>query len=131
MSRTIAGAVEQQTATTREIAQSIASTAQGAEVVSIGVAESASAAKEITENITTVDQVSKRTTSAASQTAAPARNLRNSRRTSTPSWGSSSYEPPHGGGLPVTRAASARPVRAEWRSRRAASPILRRTPTQR
>jgi methyl-accepting chemotaxis protein len=55
VSKTIASAVEEQSITTKEIAQNIAQTATVAEAVSTGVGDSASAAKEITTNITAVD----------------------------------------------------------------------------
>ena len=60
-SRTIASAVEEQTATTKEIAHNVADAAVHAETVSNSVAESAVATKEVTHNISCVDQTAKRT----------------------------------------------------------------------
>jgi methyl-accepting chemotaxis protein len=68
ISRTIASAVEEQSVTTKEIAQNVAQTSHAAETVSIGVTESASASKEITQNITGVDQAAKQTAEGAAQT---------------------------------------------------------------
>jgi methyl-accepting chemotaxis protein len=68
ISRTIASAVEEQSVTTKEIAQNVAQTSHAAETVSIGVTQSASASKEITQNITGVDQAAKQTAQGAAQT---------------------------------------------------------------
>jgi methyl-accepting chemotaxis protein len=68
ISRTIAAAVEEQSVTTKEIAQNVAQTSQAAETVSVGVTQSATASKEITQNITGVDQAAKQTAQGASQT---------------------------------------------------------------
>ncbi len=68
VSRTIAAAVEEQSITTREIAQNIARTATAAETVSSGVGQSADAAKEITNNITSVDQGARQASKDAAQT---------------------------------------------------------------
>jgi methyl-accepting chemotaxis protein len=68
ISRTIASAVEEQSVTTKEIAQNVAQTSHAAETVSVGVTQSASASKEITQNIVGVDQASKQTAQGAAQT---------------------------------------------------------------
>ena len=68
VSRTIAAAVEEQSATTKQIAVSVSETASAADTVSRGVNESASASQEITVNITGVDQGAKQTSEAALQT---------------------------------------------------------------
>ncbi|MAT70711.1 MAG: hypothetical protein CMJ58_14445 [Planctomycetaceae bacterium] len=68
VSRTIAAAVEEQSATTKQIALSVSETATAADTVSRGVNESASASQEITVNITGVDKGAKQTSEAASQT---------------------------------------------------------------
>jgi methyl-accepting chemotaxis protein len=59
-SRTIASAVEQQNATTKEIARNVSHAAAHAETVSNGVRESAAATKEVTRNIAGVDQTARR-----------------------------------------------------------------------
>jgi methyl-accepting chemotaxis protein len=68
ISRTIASAVEEQSATTKEIAQNIAQTSHAADTVSAGVEQSASASKEITQNIAGVDLAAKQTAQGATQT---------------------------------------------------------------
>lgn len=68
VSRTIASAVEEQSITTREIAQNVAETSKAAQTVSIGVSESAVASKEISQTIAGVDEASKQTAQGASQT---------------------------------------------------------------
>jgi methyl-accepting chemotaxis protein len=68
ISRTIASAVEEQSVTTREIAQNVAQTSSAAETVSVGVTQSAMASKEITQNIAGVDQAAKQTAQGAAQT---------------------------------------------------------------
>ncbi len=68
VSRVIASAVEEQSITTREIAQNVAQTATAAETVSSGVSQSAEAANEITQNITGVDQAARQGSEGASQT---------------------------------------------------------------
>lgn len=68
VSGTIAAAIEEQSATTKEIARSMSQTATGAETVSVGVAQSASASKEITRNISGVDQCAKQTATGAGET---------------------------------------------------------------
>jgi methyl-accepting chemotaxis protein len=68
ISRIIASAVEEQSITTREIAQNIAQTSNAAETVSSGVTQSAAASKEITSNIAGVDQAAKETSEVVAQT---------------------------------------------------------------
>jgi methyl-accepting chemotaxis protein len=65
VSRTIAAAVEEQSAATRQIADNVSQTAAASETVSRGVSESAAASQEITVNINEVNQVLKQTTSGA------------------------------------------------------------------
>jgi methyl-accepting chemotaxis protein len=68
ISRTIAAAVEEQSITTKEIAQNVAQTSSAAETVSVGVTQSAMASKEITQNIAGVDHAAKQTAQGATQT---------------------------------------------------------------
>lgn len=68
VSRTIASAVEEQSITTREIAQNLAQTATASESVTSGVAQSAEASQEITRNITGVDQAARQAAEGAAQT---------------------------------------------------------------
>ena len=68
ISRTIASAVEEQSVTTKEIAQNVAQTSHAAETVSVGVTQSAAASKEITQNIAGVDVAAKQTAQGAAQT---------------------------------------------------------------
>ncbi len=68
VSRTIASAVEEQSITTREIAQNVAQTATAAETVSTGVQQSASAAQEITHNIARVDDAARQGAEGAGKT---------------------------------------------------------------
>ena len=68
ISRTIASAVEEQSVTTKEIAQNVAQTSSAAEQVSVGVTQSAMVSKEITQNIAGVDQAAKQTAQGAAQT---------------------------------------------------------------
>ncbi|MBN1590883.1 MAG: CZB domain-containing protein, partial [Pirellulales bacterium] len=68
VSRMIASAVEEQSITTREIAQNIHQTSQAATTVSVGVAETASAGQEITQSITGVDESARQTAQGAVQT---------------------------------------------------------------
>jgi methyl-accepting chemotaxis protein len=68
ISRTIASAVEEQSVTTKEIAQNVAQTSSAAEQVSVGVTQSAMVSKEITQNIAGVDQAAKQTAAGAAQT---------------------------------------------------------------
>jgi methyl-accepting chemotaxis protein len=67
-SRTIASAVEQQSATTKEIARNVSQVADGAATVASGVQETAAATREVTENIVHVDQNAKRTADDAGRT---------------------------------------------------------------
>ncbi len=67
-SQTIASAVEEQSITTKEIAQNVNQVAIAAETVSKGVTESAAASQEITQNITGVDNAAKQTAQGATQT---------------------------------------------------------------
>ncbi len=60
-SRIIAAAVEQQSATTQEIARNISSAASDVEHVSIGVTDTAAATQEVTENIAKVDSNARQT----------------------------------------------------------------------
>ncbi len=68
VSRTIASAVEEQSITTKEIAQNMAQTSSAAAMVSQGVAESASASQEITRNLSGVDVAAKQAAHSASET---------------------------------------------------------------
>ncbi len=68
VSQMIASAVEEQSITTKEIAQNITQTSDAATTVSTGVTESATATQEITRNITGVDAAAKQTAQGASQT---------------------------------------------------------------
>jgi methyl-accepting chemotaxis protein len=68
ISRTIASAVEEQSATTREIAANIAQTSSASDTVSAGVSQSAAAVKEITQNIMGVEHEVKQTAQSASKT---------------------------------------------------------------
>lgn len=68
VARTIASAVEEQSITTRDIAQTVATTAQDADSVARGVNESATASKEITRSISGVDAGAKQTADAATET---------------------------------------------------------------
>ncbi len=65
VSQTIAKSVDEQNSAPREIAQRIAETSSGAEVISTGVAQSA---QEITGNITSVNEAVRRAASGASET---------------------------------------------------------------
>jgi methyl-accepting chemotaxis protein len=68
VARSIAAAVDQQSAATREIAQNVSQTHVAATTVSQGVSESASACQEIARSITGVDQAARRTASGATLT---------------------------------------------------------------
>ncbi|MBN2022136.1 MAG: CZB domain-containing protein [Pirellulales bacterium] len=68
VSKTIASAVEEQSITTKEIAQNIAQTSDAAGTVSTGVAESASAGQEITRNISEIDRAVRQTAEGATMT---------------------------------------------------------------
>ncbi|MEM9588944.1 MAG: methyl-accepting chemotaxis protein [Planctomycetota bacterium] len=63
----IASAVEEQSITTRQIAEHIGNTAKSSDVVARGVSESAQATREITENISEVDDVLQETAANAEQ----------------------------------------------------------------
>jgi methyl-accepting chemotaxis protein len=67
-SRTIASAVEQQSATTKQIAVNVSQVADGTNEVSLGIAQTALATQEVTQNISNVDSNVKRTCEDASQT---------------------------------------------------------------
>ena len=67
ISQTIASAVEEQSVTTKEIAENVTQTSSAAETVSAGVAQSASASKEISQNIVGVDQAARQTSQGAQQ----------------------------------------------------------------
>ena len=75
VSRTIASAVEEQSITTKEIAQNMAQTSSAAVVVSKGVTETASVSQEITRNLVGVDQAAKQSAQGAVQTQAAGRDL--------------------------------------------------------
>lgn len=75
VSKTIASAVEEQSITTREIANNISTTANAAENVARGVQETASASQEITENIARVDGVLQETVAGADQSRAAGERL--------------------------------------------------------
>ncbi len=77
VSRTIASAVEEQSITTKEIAQNISQVASAAETVSRGVTESATASQEITKNITIVDLAAKETVQSADETQSAGSELSN------------------------------------------------------
>ncbi|MGA2258293.1 MAG: methyl-accepting chemotaxis protein, partial [Thermoguttaceae bacterium] len=68
VSRTIASAVEEQSATAREIAKNVAETSTAAQTVARGVAESASVTREIAKNIVDVDVAAKQTAQGATVT---------------------------------------------------------------
>jgi len=76
-SRTIASAVEEQSVTTREIAQNVNQVAQGASTVSSGVAQTAAATREVTENIVHVDENARRTADDAGRTRTAGATLAN------------------------------------------------------
>jgi methyl-accepting chemotaxis protein len=67
VSRTIASAVEQQRATTDEIARNVSKTSSVSQTVARGVNESATAAQEITKNIVGIDRVAHQTSLGAGQ----------------------------------------------------------------
>lgn len=69
-SRTIASAVEEQSATTREIARNVSEVATGAATLSSGVAQTAQATREVTRNIVHVDQNARQTAGDAGRTRA-------------------------------------------------------------
>ncbi len=70
VSRTIASAVEEQSITTKEIAQNITQTSDAAQMVAVAVSESATATQEITRNIAGVDEAARQTAQGATQTEA-------------------------------------------------------------
>jgi len=75
VSQTIASAVEEQSITTKEIAQNVVKVAHASDMVSRGVAETATASAEITKNITNVDSAAKQTAQGADQTQAAGTTL--------------------------------------------------------
>ena len=75
VSRTIASAVEEQSITTKEIAQNVAQVASASETVSTGVSESASAGQEITRNIADVSTIANSTAQGAAETKASSDKL--------------------------------------------------------
>ncbi|MBN2021306.1 MAG: methyl-accepting chemotaxis protein [Pirellulales bacterium] len=68
VSKTIASAVEEQSATTNEIARNISETSDAAQIVATGVAESASATQEIAKNVGQMDHAVKQTAQGAGLT---------------------------------------------------------------
>jgi len=68
VSRVIASAVEEQSATTKEIAHNVAQTHGTAEVVSEGITQTATVSQEITKNIAGVDVAARQTAEGAAQT---------------------------------------------------------------
>ncbi len=78
VSRSIASAVEEQSITTKEIAQNVVHTATSAETVSMGVSESASATQVLLEHIGTIDHGAKDAAAGASETRATSEQLRSS-----------------------------------------------------
>jgi methyl-accepting chemotaxis protein len=68
VSRTIAAAVEEQSITTRKIAQNITQTSSAAQTVSVATSQSATATQEITRNIGAVDHAAREAAQGASQT---------------------------------------------------------------
>jgi len=75
VSRTIASAVEEQSITTKEIAQNIAQTATAASSLSEGVNQSAAASQEITRNISGASIAAKQTAQGAANTQAAGTEL--------------------------------------------------------
>ena len=67
-SRTIASAVEEQSATTREIARNVSEVATGAATLSTGVTQTAQATREVTQNIVHVDENARQTAGDAGRT---------------------------------------------------------------
>lgn len=68
VARTIASAVEEQSITTKDIAETVATTASSADSVAQGVNESATASQEITRSVSGVDAGAKQTAEAVSET---------------------------------------------------------------
>ncbi len=75
VARAIASAVEEQSITTKEIAQNVAQTATAAEMVSKGVSDSAKASQDVVQRITQVDQVLDQTAQGAVQTQSASQEL--------------------------------------------------------
>lgn len=75
LSRIIATAVEEQSITTKEIAQNVAQSSSAAQTVAQGVAESASASQEIARIIVDVDRAAKQAAEGASLTEMSGREL--------------------------------------------------------
>jgi methyl-accepting chemotaxis protein len=75
LSRIIATAVEEQSITTREIAQNIGHSSTAAQTVAQGVAESASASQEIARIIVDVDRAARQAAEGAAHTQASGREL--------------------------------------------------------
>ncbi|MEO1980454.1 MAG: methyl-accepting chemotaxis protein, partial [Fuerstiella sp.] len=61
---------EEQSITTKEIAQNITQTSDAAQMVAVAVSESATATQEITRNIAGVDEAARQTAQGATQTEA-------------------------------------------------------------
>ena len=70
VSRTIAAAVEEQSITTREIAENVSLSANSADLVAASVTESANSSRAITDNVSGVDREIQKTAQAASDTGA-------------------------------------------------------------
>ncbi len=68
VARTIAAAVEEQSAATQQIAGTVAETSSAAETVATGIHESAAASQQITTSISGLDSGAKKTAAAATQT---------------------------------------------------------------
>lgn len=68
VSRTIASAVEEQRVTTSEISKSLSASSATVESVNQGISESATASREITENMVKVDSAAKQTSIGATET---------------------------------------------------------------
>ena len=75
VSQTIASAVEEQSATTKEIAHNVAETSTAAEAVRESATQSAMAGSEITKSIVEVDNAAKRSAAGATETQAAAADL--------------------------------------------------------
>jgi len=75
VSRTIASAVEEQSITTKEIAQNVNQTSTAVETVAQGVAQTASASQEITKTISGVDQAAREAAQGAAQTQTASQEL--------------------------------------------------------
>lgn len=68
ISQSIAAAIEQQTATTREISRSVSKSSDQVREVSLAVEESSTGAKEVSTNIAQVSEAARQTAEAANQT---------------------------------------------------------------